>query len=219
MAISVDESFDIAVAPEQAWAYLTDPARVVACLPGAELLEIEDPRTFVGRVKIKVGPVTAAFRGRARFEEVDDSARRVRMTGKGQETAGSGSATMNMTSEVEALPDGGSRVRVHAEVDVVGRLMQFGRGMMDEVSRQIFAQFASCVRSTLEADAAPAAPAGAGGIDSGASVPVDALREESAPVPRPAPQPRTESIDALPLLWRSVRSRVRRLFRSGSADS
>ena len=200
MAITVDESFDVAAPPERVWAYLIDPARVVTCLPGAELIETVDERTFVGRVKIKVGPVTASFRGRATFDEIDAAARRVRMSGKGQETAGGSSATMDMTSEVTAGAGGGSHVRVSAQVDVVGRLMQFGRGMMEEVSRQVFAQFAACVRATLEAEAA--APVAAGTPEA-----------DSAPAVAPAP-PKTESLDALPMVWRSLRARVARLFGS-----
>lgn len=209
MAITVDESFDVAAPAERVWAYLIDPARVVTCLPGAELVETVDERTFIGRVKIKVGPVTASFRGRATFDEVDPAARRVRMSGKGQETAGAGSATMTMTSEVTSGPDGGSHVRVEAEVEVVGKLMQFGRGMMEEVSRQVFAQFAACVRSTLETEARAtmASPAA-----------------ESSSVASPAaagaaPAPKAESLDALPLVWRSLRGRLGRLFGSGDRDA
>lgn len=204
MAITVDESFDVAAPPERVWAWLTDPARVVTCLPGAELLEMVDERTFVGRVKIKVGPVTAAFRGRASFDELDPAARRVRMSGKGQETAGAGSATMTMTSEVSSRPGGGSHVHVKAEVDVVGRLMQFGRGMMEEVSRQVFAQFATCARSTLEAESAATPSVGS---------------QEGAPAAPGTSAPKPESLDALPLVWRSLRGRLGRLFGSGGRDA
>ena len=202
MAITVDESFDVAAPPEKVWAYLIDPARVVVCLPGAELVEMVDERTFVGRVKIKVGPVTASFRGRATFDELDADARRVRMSGKGQEMAGGGSATMTMTSQVSPGAAGGSHVQVGAQVEVVGKLMQFGRGMMEEVSRQVFSQFAECVRSTLEAEA--------GAVSVGGSAP------PSPGVTAAAAAPEQQSLDALPLLWRSVRSRVRRMFGPGS---
>jgi carbon monoxide dehydrogenase subunit G len=199
MAITVDESFEVDAAPDEVWAYLLDPARVVRCLPGAELVEVVDAQTFVGRVKIKVGPVTASFRGRARFEEMDATARRVRMSGKGQDTGGAGSATMNMTSEVTPLPSGGSRVRVSAEVDVVGKLMQFGRGMMEEVSKQIFAQFAACVRAALAAPAA--APASTGTTS-------DAPTRVASPPQLAEAQP----IEATGLVFRALRARVRRLF-------
>lgn len=204
MAITVDESFEVAAPPERVWAYLTDPARVVTCLPGAELLEVVDERTFTGRVKIKVGPVTASFRGRATFDEIDAAARRVRMSGKGQETAGAGSATMTMTSEVAAVGSASSRVRVSAQVEVVGRLMQFGRGMMEEVSRQVFSQFAGCVRATLETEAAAAGGAGAAASGAAASS---------------GDAERSESLDALPLVWRSMRKRIGRLFGSRGGDA
>ena len=178
MAITVDESFEVSATPDEVWAYLIDPARVVTCLPGAELVQVEDAQTFVGRVKVKVGPVTASFRGRARFDELDVAARRVRMSGRGQESTGAGSASMKMTSEITPLATGGSRVHVQAEVDVVGKLMQFGRGMMEEVSKQIFAQFAACVAASLAS--------------------------EQGDVPRQAPAP----IDGLSLLGRAMRSKL-----------
>ena len=210
MAITVDESFDVAASPDQVWAYLIDPARVVQCLPGAELVEVVDAQTFVGRVKVKVGPVTASFRGRARFDELDAASRRVRMSGKGQEATGAGSASMTMTSEVTPLPAGGSRVRVRAEVDVVGKLMQFGRGMMEEVSRQIFAQFASCVGAALAA--APPPPAVAAGASETVATPP---MPGAASAPASAAPTEAQSIDALSMLGRVVRRRIARLFGRG----
>lgn len=153
MSLRIEETFRVDAPAAAVWAYLIDPRRVVRCLPGAELLEAEDERTFLGRVRVKVGPVTAGYQGRARFVEVDEAAMRVRMTGEGRETGGAGSAKMTMTSHVVPLDDGGAEVRVEAELDLVGRLVQFGRGMIEEVSRQLFRQFADCVRATLAAEA------------------------------------------------------------------
>ncbi|MBX6365976.1 MAG: SRPBCC family protein, partial [Gemmatimonadetes bacterium] len=165
MAIRIQERFEVAAPPDQVWAYLVDPARVVRCLPGAELLETTDDGGFLGRMKVKVGPVTTAYRGTARFLEVDAERRRARLTGSGQETAGAGSARMTMASEVVELPGGRTEVRVDVEVDVVGKVVQFGRGLIEEVSRQLFHQFAECARATLEA--AGAAPAEAHGTAAG----------------------------------------------------
>ncbi len=158
MGIRIEERFEVAAPPERVWAYLIDPARVVGCLPGAELVETSPDGGFVGRMRVKVGPVVAAYRGRARFTELDEAARRAHLTAEGQETGGAGSARMAMSSEVIALDGAGSAVRVAVDVEVVGKLAQFGRGMIEEVSRQMFRQFAGCVRKTLEgAAAAPAA--------------------------------------------------------------
>lgn len=161
MGQRIEERFAVRAPIEAVWAYLIDPRRVVTCLPGAELTEVVDDRTFLGAVKVKVGPVTVAYKGKVILQEVDAAARRVRMTGEGRESTGSGSARMAMESRLQLLPTGEVEVLVTSDVDVVGRLVQLGRGMIEQVSHQLFSQFAACVKATLESEAAgAAAPAG-----------------------------------------------------------
>jgi carbon monoxide dehydrogenase subunit G len=161
MPTRIEERFEVRAPIERVWSYLVDPRQVVGCLPGAELTEVVDDRTFHGAVKVKVGPVTVAYKGRVVLGEVDPAAHRVKMLGEGRETGGAGSARMTMESRLAPAP-GGTEVTVLAEVDVAGRLVQLGRGMIEQVSHQLFGQFADCVRATLEAapGAAPAAGAG-----------------------------------------------------------
>ena len=192
MGVSITESFEVDAAPDRVWSFLIDPAQVVQCLPGAELLEAQDERTFVGRMRVKVGPVTAAFRGKARIDELDATARRVRMSGEGQDTGGSGTAKMTMTSEIVALPNGGSRISVQSDVDVMGKLAQFGRGLMEEVSKQMFKQFATCVQAKLAAE-----------------TPVAASLASPA-----APSEPSKPVSALPVLWAALISWIRRLFKA-----
>lgn len=160
MGLKIEETFQVSAPASRVWEFLVDPHEVVQCLPGAELLEARDENTFVGRVKVKVGPVTASYKGTATFVERDPSTRTVRMKGEGQDTSGGGSAKMTMVSQLEELADGRTAVRVDAEVDVAGRIVQFGRGMIEEVSRQLFRQFSECARTRLESEseAAPADP-------------------------------------------------------------
>ena len=150
MPTTIEETFTLRAPAERVWRFLIDAQQVVQCLPGAELVAIEDERTFTGKVKVKVGPVTTAYGGQARFADVDERARRVRIVAHGREAGGPGSAKMTMTSDLVALPDGATEVRVRSDVDVAGKLAQFGRGMVDGVARQLFRQFAECVRSRLE---------------------------------------------------------------------
>lgn len=154
MAIRVEERFVVPAPVEHVWEYLVDPRRVVTCLPGAELVEVVDERTFRGNVTVKVGTVTVSYRGRIQVAELDAAARRVKMTGEGRESTGTGSARMVMESRVSAAPGGGSEVVVLADVVVVGRIVQLGRGMVEQVAHQLFQQFAGCVRAVLEAEAA-----------------------------------------------------------------
>src|SRR6266498_757004 len=150
MPFKIEEEFEVRAPVQQVWEYLIDPAKVVVCIPGAELLEARDERTFVGAVKVKVGPMTMSFKGLMKFTEVDEQGHQVRMVGEGRDAGGAGSAKVTMLSKVAPLGGGGALVVVNAEVDLVGKVVQFGRGMIEEVSRQLFRQFSACVKQRLE---------------------------------------------------------------------
>jgi uncharacterized protein len=199
MGTRIEEKFEVNAPAASVWAYLVDPRRVVRCLPGAELTEVVDDRTFLGKVKVKVGPVTVAYQGKVILVERDEAGRLVRMSGEGRESTGSGAARMNMESRLVGLPSGATEVTVVADVDIAGRIMQLGRGMIEQVSHQLFRQFAACVQATLEAEAAAAGPSPAG----------------SPPAP-PAPPREVEPVRAIPLLfmtlWAAVAGFLRRLL-------
>ena len=159
MPLKTEETFQLRAPADRVWSYLIDPRHVVSCLPGAELTSVQDESTFVGKVKVKVGPVVAAYSGKVVITERDDVARVVRMVGEGKEGAGGGSAKVVITSTVVELPGGITEVRVTADLDIVGRIAQFGRGMIESVNKQMFRQFADCVRATLESQPSVPVPA------------------------------------------------------------
>ena len=230
MPLKIEETFQLRAPVERVWGYLTDPRQVVACLPGAELTAVQDESTFLGKVKVKVGPITAAYSGKVTITERDAAARVVRMVGEGRESGGAGSAKMTMTSTLAALPDGGTEVRVTADLDIVGRLAQFGRGMIESVNKQLFKQFTECVRATLEAPAAPELPAtppppaatSATAALATAVAPVTSslvvggyAPPASAVAPTPAPLPSaTAPLRLLPLVLRALWENLVRLQRS-----
>ena len=150
MAFKIEERFEVKAPVESVWKYLIDPQRVVACLPGAELIEQQDDHTFLGAIKVKVGPLSMSYKGQARFTEINEQAHQVRMVGDAREVGGSGSTKVSMLSTVSPLAGGGSEVLVNADIDLIGKIVQFGRGMIEEVSRQMFRQFSNCVKQQLE---------------------------------------------------------------------
>ena len=150
MAFKIEERFEVKAPVERVWKYLIDPQRVVHCLPGAELLEQQDDRTFLGAIKVKVGPLSMSYKGQAKFTEINEETHQVRMVGDAREVGGSGSTKVSMLSTVTPLESGGSEVLVNADIDLVGKIVQFGRGMIEEVSRQMFRQFSTCVKAKLE---------------------------------------------------------------------
>jgi carbon monoxide dehydrogenase subunit G len=208
MSIDIEERFTVQAPPAAVWAFLVDPRRVVTCLPGAELAEVVDERTFLGNVRVKVGSLSLTYRGRVHLDEVDATAHRVRMTGEGRETAGTGQARLTMSSEVLARGERAAEVVVHAQVDVVGRIVQLGRGMIVEVAHQLFRELAACVAATLEAEAA--APAGAPG---GAAAAGEAAAPPAPTAPTGGAAPRRqEAVRALPLLLAALVAWLRSLF-------
>ena len=164
MAISIRETFTVRAPVDVVWRFVTDPEKVVTCMPGAELQETVDERTFLGNVKVKVGAITTSYKGRVRFTEVDAGGHTVQMLAEGRDTSG-GTAKGTMVGRLRSLPDGQTEVVAEANIDLTGRIMQVGRGMIQGVSQQLFQQFVASTKARLEASqegvAAPAVPAAA----------------------------------------------------------
>jgi carbon monoxide dehydrogenase subunit G len=197
MGMQIEKSFTVNAPAAAVWAFLTDPNRVARCLPGAAITEKIDDTSYGGTITVKVGPVTANYRGKMRFERLDEAAGEAEIAASGQETKGKGGADMRMKSRVVAKTPNETEVVVVSDVNVMGVLAQFGRGMIQDVSDQLFQKFSDAMRRELEAPAAPVAapvetPAPAA-VEAG-SPPVAAA---AAPPPRPAPPPTVPATEAL----------------------
>ncbi|HVC42644.1 MAG TPA: SRPBCC family protein [Candidatus Saccharimonadales bacterium] len=148
--MQIENSFAVKAAPDRVYEFLLDVNNVVSCVPGAELSEVVDPSTFKGKVRIKVGPVTVSYNGTARITSRDAETRTATLEAEGRETTGSGSAQATTVMSVDA--DGEtSKVTLTTDFTVVGRVAQFGRGIMEDVSRHLVGQAATCIQSKLEA--------------------------------------------------------------------
>ena len=180
------------------FAYLLDVNKIVGCVPGAELSEVVDPTTFKGKVKIKVGPITVAYSGTARIADRDDANHAATLEADGRETTGPGSARAKARMTVEA-EGSGSVVKIVTDYSVAGRVAQFGRGVMEDVSRRIVTDMAACIKANVEA-AEPGATAGGSSGGPGAAGHTPATAVESKPV------------NAIGLLFSVLWARVRGLF-------
>ena len=161
--MQLENSFSVGAPPDKVFAYLIDVNKVVGCVPGAELSLVVDPTTFKGKVKIKVGPITVAYSGTAKIVDRNDEQHSATLEAEGRETTGPGSARAKALMSVE--PDGaGSTVKIVTDYNVAGRVAQFGRGVMEDVSRRIVNDMAACIKANVEA-----AEPGSGGAVSGGS--------------------------------------------------
>lgn len=160
----IENSFEVAAAPEAAWDLLMDVPRVIPCMPGARLAETVDESHWKATMAVKLGPISLSFDTDIAREASDEQARRAVLSARARESRGRGGAEATIESTL-AAQDGGTRVDIVTELSLSGPVAQYGRGMVQSVAAQLTASFASCLQSQLAAAPAeggaeaPAAPA------------------------------------------------------------
>ncbi|HEX4223474.1 MAG TPA: SRPBCC family protein [Pseudonocardiaceae bacterium] len=161
----IENSFPVAAQPDQVFEFLQDAHNVAACFPGAQLVDEVGEDTYLGTVKIKVGPVTATYSGTATIVSRDPATRTAVLRAEGKDSRGAGTANATARMHVEPA-DGGATVQFATELSVSGKLAQFGRGIMSDVSARMVTQLADAVRDRImttapDAQASPAEPTSA----------------------------------------------------------
>jgi carbon monoxide dehydrogenase subunit G len=194
--VLIENEFRATAPVEDLWSFLLDVERIAPCMPGAELTETLDERTWKGRVSMRFGPVTMSFAGTVTMQERDDDAHRVVLAAKGTEQKGKGAASATVTSWLEPNDDGTSIVKMRADISLTGAAAQLSRGLLPEVSKKLTQQFADCLKKNLSADhAAAVAPSEAAASASGGAAPEGAVASPAADggpgglPPDPAPTP------------------------------
>jgi carbon monoxide dehydrogenase subunit G len=187
--MELTNEFRVGVPVEQAYEVLTDVERIAPCMPGAQLQEIEGEE-YRGIVKVKVGPITANYKGAATFQE-RDAPHRVVLRAEGRETRGQGNASATITATL--APDGdGTAVTVHTDLAVSGKVAQFGRSVLADVSAKLLGQFVECLESKLDTSAGGDPDPAAGPVAE--AEPYDG--EAIDPAPTPAAKPAVKRVDA-----------------------
>jgi uncharacterized protein len=184
----IEQTVEVEAPLDRVWALVNDVPRVAPCMPGAELTEVVDERTFAGTVKVKLGPINLAYKGTVVLEEVDEADHRARLQASGRDVRGGGTAKATVDTRLEAVADDRTRMSVETDLHLTGRVASFGRGAVQDVSAKLFGQFAACLRDTLEAAPAAAAPAEPAAPAAGAAPAADrpataAPAEPAAPAP------------------------------------
>lgn len=164
--MEITDRFRVSTPIDQTWKVLLDIERIAPCLPGAQLQEIHGDE-FRGVVKVKVGPITAQYKGTARLAEVDEAARRIVIDASGRDTRGQGNASAKILVTMTG-DDSGTDVSVHTDLSITGKVAQFGRGVLVDVSAKLLGQFVE----RLEADVLSGdhAPVGEPAVPAAASV-------------------------------------------------
>jgi len=151
MELVVRESFETRAKFKRAWEFFSNPEFIVPCIPGAEIREIKEDGSFEASVKLKLGAVSLNFVGNMKYEKLDETQGLMVLSGEGKEKGGAGRAKANIEATLKEEGDV-LKVSVIATVDISGKILQYGRGMFEQVAKQYFAQFSQCAKNYLEAE-------------------------------------------------------------------
>jgi len=199
MAFEIVKTFVVRSSPEEVWGFLTDPEKVARCLPGAAITGKVDEKTWQGTMTVKVGPVSSSYKGKVAFEKLDAASRTAEIVATGQDVRGRGGADLRLTSKLMQKGPGETEITTTSRVNITGILAQMGRGMVQDVSDQMFQIFSQRMRAELEG-AQPAAALVAA---------PPAAAAAQAPPPAAAPKPEALDVGALgaraalraPIVW------------------
>jgi uncharacterized protein len=202
--VLIEDSFTVHTPVDRLWAFIQDVEWIAPCMPGAELAEVVDDRTWKGKVHVKFGPVQMAFSGTVVMEEKDDAAHRATLSAKGTEARGKGVANAKVESWLEPAGADGTTVHIRSDITITGAAAQMSRGLLPEVSKLLTRQFADCLESKLNDETPPAPVAGA--------APLETSDGEAEPAPRVAPQAVGGFGLGLRALWATIVRFFSRLF-------
>jgi carbon monoxide dehydrogenase subunit G len=147
MAMELTDEFVVRLSVAEAWALLTDLERIAPCLPGARLDEASDGE-FKGVVRVKVGPITVEYKGTATFEQLDETSHTLVLKASGRETRGQGNASATVTGKL--VGDGATtKVDLRTDLEITGKVAQFGRGVLADVSSKLLGQFVKNLENDL----------------------------------------------------------------------
>ena len=152
--MDLNHEFIVNVPVKDAWVILTDLERIAPCLPGAQLTEVEG-ETYRGQVKVKVGPIVAQFKGQASFVSRDDIAHTASLKGEGRDTTGKGTASAIITAQLTSVTPTSTKCTVVTNLTISGKVAQFGRGALADVSDKLLAQFSENLNQLINSSPAP----------------------------------------------------------------
>jgi hypothetical protein len=187
--MELNHHFTVNVPVAEAWKILTNVELIAPCLPGAQLQEVEGD-TYRGVVKVKVGPIQAQFKGQASFLERNDVDHKAVLKGEGRDTGGKGNASALITAQLTSISPTSTKVEVNTDLAVTGKVAQFGRGAMADISDKLLAQFVVNLNALIAEQPATSAPApaqsapteGVRTIESAEVAPLDLLSAAGSPI-------------------------------------
>ena len=184
--MKIEQNVEVDAPLDRVWALVNDVPRIAPCMPGAQLTNVVDERTYEGTIRVKLGPINMSYKGTAVLGEIDEASHSARLTASGKDVRGGGTARAGVQMKLEPLSASSTSMAVTADVQLTGKVASFGRGAIQDVSAKLFGQFAQCLRETLEEESRALAPAAAGAPAGAEAAPAAAAAAEAEAPSAPA---------------------------------
>jgi carbon monoxide dehydrogenase subunit G len=146
--VKINNEFTVSAPIQQAWDTMLNLERIAPCLPGAAIQDEKDEGEYDGTMKVKIGPITANYKGTVKFEEVEEDNHRAVLQATGRDARGQGTASATIVSTLQEEGEG-TKVSVETDMKLTGRAAQFGRGIAQDVATKMLDQFASCLEEEI----------------------------------------------------------------------
>lgn len=153
MKTTINKTFEIDRPVLEVWDFISDPNKIVTCVPGAKLTNSIDEKTYEGTVNMKIGPVVTSFKGKIEMTMMDKDSYTMEINGKGVDTKGKGSATMVLAAKLDDNGNNTTTVNNTMNISIAGKLAQFGSRMIVDVTDQVFKQFLNNFRNQMVSNA------------------------------------------------------------------
>jgi carbon monoxide dehydrogenase subunit G len=197
MAFEITKTFMVKAPSSRVWEFLIDPRRVATCLPGAAIGDKIDDKTYTGTMTVKVGPVSSSYKGKVVFERVDAQTHTAEIAASGMDVRGKGGADMRLVSSLKEIGPRETEITAVSKVNVTGLLAQMGRGMVQDVSDELFRTFSERVRATLEQEEVAPASTTVAAAPTTNPQSAAAMMPAAAAAPPPAQEPEALDLGSL----------------------
>ncbi|MFK7921042.1 MAG: CoxG family protein [Bacteroidia bacterium] len=212
MKANIEKKFEVEHSIEHVWAYLSNPEKIVSCVPGASLTEKIDEENYKGKVAIKFGPVSAKYDGAIKLDKRDKASKHMVITGDGMDSKGKGNAGMVLDCKLSENGSQGTEVGYEMEISVTGKLAQFGSRLIVDVSDKLADQFIDSFKAALDAEAPTKTSPTANTTKPETNIDSTPSALEATATPAPA---KDNSVNALALMWSVIKGFFARLFGGG----
>jgi carbon monoxide dehydrogenase subunit G len=147
----LDQTVTVQAPVDRVWDFMMDIPAVSRCVPGVESFEQIDPDTYLGTLKLKVGPIGVRLQGKVTVAERDRENLRSRLEVTAAEKRISSTVNAKATMTLVPKGDNETEIQIHTDAAILGKLGEFGQAVMRRKADQVMAELAGNMSKAVTA--------------------------------------------------------------------